>query len=286
MESRVAEPMRPSLIPLAEVDLLRTANHPRTPSLSGLPATSSMTFLIAPCNLASTETGISTYTHAPSLISFPPSSSLLFSSLVSPLSSLFLFLCCFSSFSVGRGQAHHCQKETSWDWGGGGGCICGLTYLVSDASQFVGEDGVARIPELLGELGSDERQRLLSHLIKLQLKTLTHSLPHSLQQTPNVLIRPCLMIKPLSLSLYLLVVSASPVPIPSLQRKTSVGIGRWGGYEVAFTYKVCGEAYFRRYMSGLDGIAQFLSLCVELIIAKEKFGWDHKAAGKVDVELH
>jgi hypothetical protein len=154
MESRVAEPMSPSLIPPAEVDLPRTANHPRTPSLSGRPATSSMTFLIAPCNLASTETGISTHTHTHAFPYKLPPSRLLFSSLVSPLSSLFHFLCYFSSFSVGRGQDHHCQKETGWDSGGGGGYKCGLTYLVvSDASQFVGEGGVARIPELLGELG-------------------------------------------------------------------------------------------------------------------------------------
>ena len=135
MESRVAEPMSPSLIPPAEVDLLRTANHPRTPSLSGRPATSSMTFLIAPCNFASTETGISTHTHThtqtPSLpYKLPP---LVFSCIppLPPLS-LFHFLCYFfSSFSVGRGQAHHCQKQTSWDWGGGGGYICGLTHLMS-----------------------------------------------------------------------------------------------------------------------------------------------------------
>lgn len=91
MESRVAEPMSPSLIPPAEVDLPRTANHPRTPSLSGRPATSSMTFLIAPCNLASTETGISTHTHTHAFpYKLPP---LVFSSLLlyppSPLSFTF-----------------------------------------------------------------------------------------------------------------------------------------------------------------------------------------------------
>lgn len=98
MESRVAEPMSPSLIPPAEVDLLRTANHPRTPSLSGRPATSSMTFLIAPCNLASTETGISTHTRTPSLISFPLSSSPLFSC-IPPLLSLSLSLLFLISLS-------------------------------------------------------------------------------------------------------------------------------------------------------------------------------------------
>lgn len=116
MEEQSRRAHEPIMIPPAEVDLRRTANHPRTPSLSSRPATSSMTFLIAPFNLlASTETCNST--HTPLIISFPLSS-LLFSSLLSPPLSAIPHL-----FSFGMVKLMIAKNKSV----GIGGYVCGLS---------------------------------------------------------------------------------------------------------------------------------------------------------------